>query len=264
MEEKINDIKVSIIIPVYNVEKYVSRCLESVINQTLKEIEIIIVNDGTIDTSLNICEKYKIKDSRIKLFSKANEGLGLTRNYGMERANGKYIAFLDSDDYVECDFYEKLYKNIEKNNTDAVFGNIKLHTYDNKIIQKDKIVFKDEVISSEKYMYNLLHVMDKTDYKNNYMGMCVWRSLYKNEVIKKNNIKFESERKFISEDILFNIDYCMKAKNISLEKNAYYYYCYNGESLTKKYKVDRFEKDVILYKEIVSRLNKYNKYQKNK
>ena len=239
--------KISIIIPVYNVENYIRRCLDSVINQTLKDIEIIIVNDGTKDNSLEICNEYADLDSRIKIFSKKNEGLGLTRNYGIDRANGKYVAFLDSDDFVDFDFYEKLLENAEKNSTDACFANIKLYTKDQKIVQRDKMPFKNEVVESKKYMYNLLHVEDKKEYGKEYMGMCVWRSIYKKDILDKYNIRFESERKFISEDILFNIDFCMNSKRVSFIDNTYYYYCFNSESLTKTYKSDRFEKDLILY-----------------
>lgn len=256
-----NNFKISVIIPVYNVEKYLNRCLKTVVEQTLKEIEIILIDDGSNDSSLKICQQYKNNDSRIKIFSKKNEGLGLTRNYGINKASGEYIAFLDSDDYIELDFYEKLYKNIKKNNTDAVFGNIKLCTKNGQIRQNDVIPFKNKIVTAKKYIYNLLHVPDKLEYGKKYMGMCVWRALYKRKIIEKNQIKFESERKYISEDILFNIDFCMASNKISFVENAYYYYCYNNGSLTKTYRTDRFEKDIILYKEIIRRLKKYNQYE---
>ena len=256
--------KVSIIIPVYNVEKYLRRCLDTVINQTLKEIEIIIVNDDTKDNSMDICLEYEKKDSRVKVYSKQNEGLGLTRNYGMERAKGEYIAFLDSDDFVDLDFYEKMYNNITTNNTDAVFANVKLYFREDKILQKDKMPFKHDVIPSKKFMYNLLHIKDNEEYGKNYMRMCVWRSLYSRKIIEEKNIKFVSEREFISEDILFNIDFCMFSNTISFVKDTYYYYCYNENSLTKTYRKDRFEKDIILYKELIRKLTEYGEYEKIK
>lgn len=256
-----NKIKVSIIIPVYNVEKYISRCLDSVVNQTLKEIEIILVNDGTKDSSLDICEKYAKKDKRVKIFSKVNEGLGLTRNYGVKRATGEYIAFLDSDDFIELDFYEKLYNESLKEKTDATFACIKTYFNSKENPKIEKIPFRNNVVSSKELMYNLLHVKNTSEYGNEYMSMCVWRAIYKRSIIKENNILFESERKFISEDILFNIDFCMNSKNISFVRDTYYYYCINGNSLTTTYKEDRFEKDIILYKEIIRRLKKYGEYE---
>lgn len=256
----VETIKVSIIVPVYNVEKYVERCLKSLINQTLHEIEIIIVNDGSTDNSLLICKKYEKIDKRIKIYSKENEGLGLTRNYGIDKCRGKYIAFVDSDDFVSLDFYEKMYLNIEKNNTDAVFAGFKNYRNDGIENIGEINTFKENIVLAKEYLHNILHVRNDELYGKNYLNMSVWRSLYKREIIERNNLQFESERKFISEDILFNIDYCLAADKVSFQKDTYYFYCYNSNSLTKKYKKDRFEKDIILYEEIIRRLNEYGEY----
>lgn len=255
-----NKVKVSIIVPVYNVEKYLKRCLNSLIKQTLQEIEIIIVNDGSTDNSLAICKEFENIDKRIKVYSKNNEGLGLTRNYGISKCNGKYIAFVDSDDFVSLDFYEKMYTNIEENNTDAVFAEFRNHRNDGTDSVGEKNSFKEDIVSTKEYLYNILHVKNESLYGKDYLNMSVWRSLYKREIIEKYNIKFESERKFISEDILFNIDFCEVSNKISFQKDTYYYYCYNSDSLTKKYKKNRFEMDLILYEEIIRRMKKYNDY----
>lgn len=255
-----SEVKVSVIVPVYNVEKYVARCLNSLINQTLHDIEIIIVNDGTKDNSLKICQEYEKKDHRIKIYSKENEGLGLTRNYGLKIATGEYVAFLDSDDYIDLDFYEKLYNDAKKNETDASFADIKIHKSDDNIFQRDYMPFRNKVVSSKIFMYNLLHVKNKEEYKNEYMGISVWRSIYKREILEKNNIIFVSERKFISEDIIFNIDFCMNSEKLSFIDNTYYYYCSNGSSLTTTYKKDKFEKSIILYEELIRRLKEYGEY----
>ena len=103
------DVKVSVIVPVYNVEKYLDRCLDSIINQTLNEIEIILVDDGSTDSSGEKCDEYKKKDLRIKVIHKKNKGLGYARNSGLEVATGKYIAFVDSDDYIDRRMFESLY-----------------------------------------------------------------------------------------------------------------------------------------------------------
>lgn len=254
------NVKVSIVVPVYNVEKYVKRCIESLIKQSLKEIEIIIVNDGSTDNSLEICKKIERNDKRIKVYSKKNEGLGLTRNYGIKRCHGEYIAFVDSDDFVSKDFYEKLYDNIKKYKSDAVFAGIKINSNDGIEKVGEKNSFKQKVVSSKEYMYNILHVRNDKLYGRDYMNMSVWRSLYRRDVIEKYKLKFESERKFISEDILFNIDYCEVIDKISFEPDTYYYYCYNSNSLTQKYRKDRFEMDIILYNEVIRRLKKYQDY----
>ena len=132
---KMNKYKVSIIIPVYGVEKYVSKCLESLVNQTLNDIEIIVVNDGTKDNSQKIIDKYVKKyPDKVKSFIKENGGQGSARNYGLKQANGDYIGYVDSDDYVELEMYEKLYNKAISDNLDiAICGNYNVsEDYKNK------------------------------------------------------------------------------------------------------------------------------------
>lgn len=126
-----SEIKVSVIIPVYNVEKYIEQCIESVVNQTLEDIEIIIVNDGTKDNSMKKIEKYLL-DSRIRVINKENGGLSSARNVGLKIAKGEYVSFIDSDDFIELTMLEELYNNSEK--ADIVFSDIIF--YDNKTESK--------------------------------------------------------------------------------------------------------------------------------
>ena len=111
--------KLSIIVPVYNVEKYLPKCLESLTNQTLKDIEIICVNDGSMDNSLAILKEFASKDSRIRIIDNQHQGVAKTRNTGIEQSTGEYIGFVDSDDYIDIDFFEKLY-NLSKSHTKAL------------------------------------------------------------------------------------------------------------------------------------------------
>ena len=255
-------VKISVIIPVYGVEKYIDRCLKSIVNQTLKEIEIIIVNDETKDNSMTICEEYKKRDNRIKIFNKKNEGLGLTRNFGIERASGEYIAFVDSDDYIDLNFYEELYRNAKKNNADACFTNYKIVTQKYNMIIND-IPFNKEVLEAKTVLYNMMKVPQQ-NYTNKFIGMSVWRAIYKRDIIENNDIRFYSERKYISEDILFNFDFLEKANKISFINNVYYYYCKNEDSLTNTYREDRFEKCIILYLKLIERSKENNEYNKMK
>ena len=119
-----NSPKVSIIVPVYNVEKYLEKCLDSLVNQSLHDIEIICVNDGSKDDSLDILEKYAKKDSRIKIINKQNQGLSAARNDGLKVAAGEYVGYVDSDDWVDLNFYEKLYESAKKYNAEIASGNI--------------------------------------------------------------------------------------------------------------------------------------------
>ena len=118
--------KISIIVPVYNVEKYLSECLDSIINQSYKNIEIILINDGSTDSSLEICQKYQKNDKRIKLISQANKGLSISRNNGMKIATGKYIMFVDSDDIIHSRMIEVLYKEIKNNKCQMAVCKFKL------------------------------------------------------------------------------------------------------------------------------------------
>lgn len=136
-------IKVSIIIPVYNTEKYLDKCINSLINQTIKELEFIFVNDGSPDNSVNIIKKYQAKDKRIKLLNKENGGQASARNLGLQKAKGEYIAFLDSDDYVKEDIYETLYNRAKKDDLDIVICN-------NFLVYPDKIIKSENNITKEK------------------------------------------------------------------------------------------------------------------
>lgn len=117
--------KISIIVPVYNMEKYLEECLNSLIAQSLKEIEIILVNDGSTDASLDICDKFSYMDARIKVYSKENGGLSDARNYGLRYSTAEYVGFIDADDYIDCDFYEKLYYGMIENAVDISIAQIK-------------------------------------------------------------------------------------------------------------------------------------------
>ena len=128
--------KISVIVPVYNVERYLKRCIESIINQTYKDLEIILVDDGSTDSSGNICDEYKKIDKRISVIHKKNGGLSDARNEGLKVVTGTYIAFVDSDDFLDLDMYEYMQKNIEKENADIVICGTKIDYDNGKIIVK--------------------------------------------------------------------------------------------------------------------------------
>lgn len=255
----------SIIVPIYNVEDYLDRCINSLINQELRDIEIILVNDGSPDNCPYMCEEYKKKDNRIKVIHKKNEGLGYARNTGIEIAKGKYIAFVDSDDYVKLDMYKELCTLAIRYNLDMVISGFNKKMNNGKIIKKEEV--DDIKILSTKEEINQFALdmigslpSDNNDYK---YEMSVWRGIYLNEIIKKNDIKFPSEREYISEDIVFHIDYFEKVKKLAVIPNTYYYYCENDSSLTKLYRADRFEKNKILYYYLLRKINEYGYCIKN-
>ncbi|WP_394862155.1 glycosyltransferase family 2 protein [Paraclostridium bifermentans] len=159
--------KVSVIVPVYNVEVYLGQCLDSLINQTLDEVEIICVNDGSTDRSGDILESYKKKYKNIKIINKKNGGLSDARNYGLKHASGRYIGFIDSDDWCELDMFEKLYNHAEKYNADICISNYN-EVYEDSIKKVDDM--EEE--------YPILHEAS------------VWNKLFKREFVEKNNALF--------------------------------------------------------------------------
>ena len=255
--------KVSIIIPVYNVEKYLERCINSLRNQSLTDIEIILVDDCSTDLSLEICNKAASEDSRIKVIHKVNEGAGKARNAGLEIATGEYIGFIDSDDYVEEDMYKILCEKAEIYGSDLVmsgvlFVNGNMFSEDGECVCKSYFD-KDTHFETEESLKMLRmgivgatpDVADDSRY-----GMGAVKNLFKNEIIKKNNIMYKSERELFSEDALFMIDYISCIEKATGIPEAFYNYCRNEDSLSKSYNKDRFEKGLVFVNEVEKRFKK--------
>lgn len=239
-------VKVSIIVPIYNVEKYLKRCIDSLINQSLKDIEIILVDDGSTDNSPSICDTYK-NDKRIKIIHKVNNGLGMARNSGIELATGEYIAFVDSDDYIELNAYKELYNKAQDIKADALFFGWYVKN-DNNHIKECKEVSKLEIWEGN-YIKNFLLDMlsSKAGIKNERKyQMSVWHALYRRDIIEKYKIRFMSERDIVSEDLPFQVDFLQHTHRISYLPKAFYYYCYNKNSLSKNFIIEKFERYITL------------------
>lgn len=236
---------ISVIVPVYNVQNYICRCLDTIINQTYKNIEIILVDDGSKDESGKICEEYAKKDSRIRVIHKENEGLGLTRNVGIKYAMGKYIAFIDSDDFIELNMYEIMYKKIKENDLDAVLCNYKRLKKDKTYIYNVSNFDNKQYSCDEIQKDILLSICGNPKYKTVIGSVCC--VLYKKDIIDKYNIKFLNEREYVSEDIIFNYMYFSKCRRIQLLRDNMYIYCENEGSLTKKYNPAKIDKFINLY-----------------
>ena len=198
--------KISIIVPIYSVEKYLQRCIASLRNQTFKDIEIILVDDESPDNCPSMCDEYAKADSRIKVIHKKNGGLGYARNSGLEIASGDYVAFVDSDDYVELDMIETLYQECEANKLDAVFADFYVDGNDGfkKSPSFEKLYVNKEQM--EELRLDLLGAEPEFPSCSK-IQYSVWRGLYSMKLIKKNNLRFPSEREYISEDIVFNLDF---------------------------------------------------------
>ena len=204
-------VKVSVIIPVYNVENYLEKCLTSVINQTLKDIEIICINDGSTDNSFNILKRFEYIDKRIIIYNQENCGVSRARNIGIENASGEYVAFLDSDDFVSYDFYEKLYNIAKKRNLDIVKGNVKLVN-----------AVGEEKEDSENYKISLSGTPPSIELFNSKW----WSAIYNNKnIIKKYNIRFPETISY-KEDTVFLFSCKVVSKGFDIVSDSFYYYNY--------------------------------------
>lgn len=210
--------RISVVVPVYNVEQYLEKCVNSIINQTYRNLEIILVDDGATDTSGRLCDELAKIDSRIKVYHKENGGLSDARNYGVERATGDYIGFVDSDDFIDSEMYEKLYIAIKKEDVDVAECNL-------------KIIYPDRVeLFTEKDYYN---VCSKQEYLEEYLKIenifgsaCV--RLIKSDIAKK--IKFPIGKLY--EDTYYAYDLIEKVDRYVIMNNPYYNYFMRENSIT--------------------------------
>ena len=230
-------IKVSVIVPVYNVEKYIEKCLDSLVNQTLKEIEIIVVNDGSPDNSQKIIDKFVKKYPKIiKSYMKENGGQGSARNLGLKYAQGEYIAFVDSDDYVELDMFEKMYSIAKQDNSDIVICGNNNISLDGKVVGVEKAQLFDDT--------NLSILFGK---------MAVWNKIYKKEILK--GIEFRSNCWY--EDFDYTINVLLNNYKISFADAALYNYLIRPGSTMNNSNIDKNLDILLAFDEIL-------KYFKNK
>lgn len=243
---------ITVIVPVYNVEKYINRCVDSIINQSYTNLEIILVDDGSLDNCGQICDKYANEDARVKVIHKKNGGLGFARNSGMEVSTGKYVMFVDGDDYIENNMVINLYTDLKNNKADTCIGGFRRVEKNQVIEVKNK--FAGMQIIGDKILTDILAKMFGPDYvHNDFIEMSVWKVLFSNEIIKEHNLKFPSEREFISEDIIFDTEYYSFSNKVYMSSDCGYFYCDNGDSLTNSYRKDRFQKQIILNCELKRR-----------
>lgn len=216
MEE--NNIKISVIMPVYKVEEFVGKTIESVLNQTLKEIEFFAIDDGTPDNSGKICDEYAKKDKRLKVIHKENGGAPEARNVAIDQAKGKYMYFIDSDDWIESDYLEKMYELAEKNNADAVITGFYMEYYQNKKYVTYSTECDDNVYSKVEFRKNAYK------YLNNSLLSLPWNKLYKSERIFEENIRFPKTK---WDDHHFNMDFFMN-NNVVVTSSMKKYHWYRS------------------------------------
>ena len=249
--------QVSIIVPAYNVENYIERCLNSLVNQTFKDIEIITINDGSTDKSLELINKYVKEDIRVSVIDLGDEGVSYCRNLGIEKANGKYIMFVDSDDWIDFNMVEVMYKKAEENNIDLVMCSyireFKDHSKEKIFNLPEEIIYKEDKVKNE--LLRKLVGPVKEELSNPEMLDAlgtVWGKLYRTDILKENKIKFVDLKEIGSaEDTLFNIfTFNYLSKVMFLNKPMYHYWRDNPKSVTSQYNPKLKEQRKVFFKYI--------------
>lgn len=245
--------KVSVIVPVYKVEKYLAACVDSICNQTYTNLEIILVDDGSPDMCGKICDEYRLRDERIIVVHKDNEGLGKARNSGLEVATGDFICFVDSDDWIVESAIECWVAAQSKYNADIVMCNFDKVNDAGKVLYEYRITTDEREYIGDSVQKEIFWQMigRSSDIKEDFtVNMCVWTNLYKREIIERERIRFLSEREYLSEDICFNLQYLLSSNVAVMIPDALYRYRFNPMSLTNHYKEDEYKKACNLYEQV--------------
>ncbi|MES9684672.1 glycosyltransferase family 2 protein [Gottfriedia acidiceleris] len=237
---------VSVIVPIFNAEKYLSRCIDSILQQSYKSFEVILINDGSTDKSKEICLDYSHKDERIKFIQIENHGPGYARNMGLKIARGEYIQFTDSDDSLPLNYLETMVSRIEQDNSDIVICGIK-NIKNAQTLNKFTV---DELLSARgKALIDLfVNLLDRG------LAYSPCNKLYRSEIIKFNNIHFGVDFN-LGEDALFNISYFKRSKYCSIENRIFYEYHQNNGSLINSYSHNKYEIQTLLYKNLRKLVN---------
>lgn len=247
--------KFSIIVPVYNVEKYLRKCIDSILNQTYKNFELIIVDDGSTDCSGNICDEYKLKNENIIVIHKKNGGLSSARDTGISKVTGEYIIFVDSDDWIEPNTLEVLNNIVSKREYDMIIYGIFMDYYAKEV--------KTEEISLPTKSYNSVQrYLDEFEkYRISGLFGYVCNKLYRSEVIKLNKIEFGEY--VYPEDVYFNFKVLPKCNNILVIENIFYHYIHRSRETLSKAKRDTLKITNQMYDNTIDFLKNNNSYEIN-
>lgn len=235
--------EISVIVPIYNVENYLDRCIKSILNQTFENFELILINDGSLDSSLDICNKYGMYDKRIKIINQNNKGVSCSRNIGIENANGKYLLFVDADDYIDYDMLECLYNMTKTYDVDISICRCKLFI-DGKLQNKQIITENIEIFKeNKKIIENFM--------KENKFLFSPCNKLYKKSIIIENEIRFPLNIRY-SEDAIFNYKVFLNVKKVAFTNiQKYNYYINNSSSITK---LDESRLDILIGMEEIHKM----------
>lgn len=250
---------ISVIVPVYNTEKFLIRCVASIQNQSYSNLEIILVDDGSPDKSPAMCDVLQSQDKRIKVVHKMNGGLGFARNSGLDVASGNYVLFIDSDDWIGRDHVENLYRKAKEVDADIAIGGHTRVTSDGKEVPCPyhvvDVLFEGNRIIDELVLPLIGPVPDYPKDVQFESSSCM--NLYRMEIIREHGLRFISERYAVAEDMYFNIDFLMRAERVVITNETGYFYFQNQGSISRKYDPRRFERTLRSYDTVKTLMARY-------
>lgn len=235
--------KVSVIVPVYNVENYLKRCVDSLIRQSLAEIEILLIDDGSTDRSGELCDELAGADLRISVYHKENEGQGIARNLGLQKATGTYVAFLDSDDYYDPDTCRDLFELMEHTQADLCCYGYQIETQERQVVRIPHIT--DREYMGEAFQKEFVpHYFGDQPEKDELRGFSSCMTIFRRSIVEEHNICFPSEREYLSEDTIFSLRFCEHARKAVTTSKIYYHYCQNPNSFSQAFHEERLKQTI--------------------
>ena len=256
--------RISVIVPIYCVEQYLTRCIDSIRRQTYTNLEIILVDDGSPDGCGQICDDYARMDERIKVVHKKNGGLGYARNSGLEVATGEYVTFIDSDDWISDTHIENLYRPVKDQQADMVMGAYTM-VRDDGFRSTHAPHLEGKTICGTSIIDELLLTMIAPEPKyarDVLIESSVWANLYRLSIIQNHGLRFISEKDAVAEDLHFNVDFFCFADRVTIVNEPGYYYFYNSQSITRKYDPNRSRRTVNFYDSMKKKVKVYGLEEK--
>lgn len=254
--------KISVIVPIYNAQKYLIQCINSILNQTYKNLEILLINDGSSDDSLEICQKFEKKDKRIQVFTQENGGSTKARQTGLQVATGEYISFVDSDDWIDPCFYEKLYILAEINRADMVVSGCVVEDGKKSEFQKNNLTegFYDKYALKKNFYPQMLY-FESSDFFRFGIHQYLWNKLYKKSLIESCILKLD-ERIYDGEDVACVFEACLRADSIIVDNHCWYHYRIHENSICTSKKDERyFVNAVYLFQYMEKSFREFEEYK---
>lgn len=247
---------ISIIVPIYKIEKYINECIESILSQTYKDIEVILVDDGSPDNCPSICDEYANKDSRVKVIHKKNGGLMSARQAGLRAATGEYVTFVDGDDWIEPDMYEKFAEKIEKYHPDMLLCEF-IFAYSDRDEKSSQNLSKDYFTKPEMETEIFPYMLFKDRFYNFGINPCCWSKVFKKELLEK-NLYTVTPKIRIGEDAAFTYPCLLDANDVAYISDYLYHYRINEQSMTKSYDNNMEDSILIPYRILKDKFSDYD------